>query len=94
MTISETIGWFNSIFDLNKGNGQNAKSDFCCVMTDDVKRYEEEHRVVMLGVTECSNWEIAQKVMKRMESEGYHVISLDAKKELSPVFVCLYKKTI
>lgn len=94
MTISETIKWFNSIFDLNRGNEQNAKSDFCCVMTDDVKRYEEEHRVVMLGVTECGDWEIAQKVVERMEREGYQVIRSDIEKEIFPVFVCLYKNTI
>lgn len=92
MTISETIRWFNSIFDLNKGNGQNAKSDFCCVMMNDVKRYEEEHQVVMLGITECDNWDIARKVVERMESEGYQIIPFDAEKKMCPVYVCLYKK--
>lgn len=92
MTISETIGWFNSIFDLNKRNGQNAKGDFCCVMTDDVEQYKKAHHVEMLGITECSDWDIAKKVMRLMQNEGYHVIPFDSEKEMLPVYVCLYKK--
>ena len=67
MTISETVEWFNSIFDINK-DATNERSKFYCGITDDVERRQEEHHVAkFLGVTRCDTFDTAKEVEKQMK---------------------------
>ena len=55
MTIKETVGWFGSIFDVNKGEGQE-KGDFRVGRTSDIERVRAEDRTVnLLGFTRCGS---------------------------------------
>ncbi len=92
MTISETVEWFNSIFDINK-DATNERSKFYCGITDDVERRQEEHHVAkFLGVTRCDTFDTAKEVEKQMKLAGY-----DTGKQLgdgneNSIYVYLYRK--
>lgn len=92
MTIEETVKWFNSIFDVNKGEN-DSKMDFYCGITNDIERRRAEHNVSsFLGITECDSFDTAKKLESRMKDEGY-----DTGKQLENgnedfIYVYLYKK--
>ena len=71
MTISETVAWFNSIYELNKMQGEG-KSAFYCGITNDTDSRKKEHNVGrFLGVTKCDTFETAKKLESLMHDEGY-----------------------
>lgn len=92
MTIEETIKWFNSIFDVNKGKN-DSKKDFYCGITNNIKRREEEHNVLkFLGITKCDSFDTAKVVEARMKAEGYDTGDQIGNGTEDSVFVYLYKK--
>lgn len=92
MTISETVAWFNSIYDLNKMPFDN-KGNFYCGITNDIETRKKQHNVGrFLGVTKCDTFETAKKLESLMHAEGY-----DTEKQLGngnedSIFCYLYKK--
>ncbi len=93
MNISDTIQWFNSVFEINR-NPEDTKKNFFCGVTDDVEKIKNERSVEnLLGVSKCDNVETAQKLKKRMGDEGYDIDDNDC---VAPdyVYVYLYKKNV
>lgn len=92
MSINETVEWFNSIYELNKVDG-DSKSSFYCGITNDKETRRKQHNVSrFLGVTKCDTFDTAKKLESRMHDAGY-----DTGKQLGngtedTVYCYLYKK--
>lgn len=93
MTIDETVKWFNSIFDINKGDGLK-KNAFICGLTSDIERFKQTENVEnLLGSAKCDSIEVAHKLVERMEKDGFSITKgQDFKSNISPIWVCMYKK--
>lgn len=92
MTISETIEWFNSIFELNKMAG-DSKSTFYCGITNDKESRRKQHNVsCFLGVTKCDTFETAQKLESLMHDAGYDTGKRPVNGTEGFVYCYLYKK--
>lgn len=92
MTISQTVEWFNSIFDINKLPGESKGAFYCGITNDTEERRKTHHVDRFLGVTRCDTFETAKKLESMMHSEGY-----DTGKQLGngtndSVYCYLYKK--
>lgn len=92
MTITETVEWFNSIFELNKTFGDD-KSCFYCGITSNLEERRIQHKVnQFLGTTRCDTFDTAKKLERAMHDEGY-----DTGKQLGngtdeSIYCYLYKK--
>ena len=92
MTISETVAWFNSIYELNKMQGEG-KSAFYCGITNDTDSRKKEHNVGrFLGVTKCDTFETAKKLESLMHDEGYDTGGQVGNGQEDSVFVYMYRK--
>lgn len=90
MTIQETVIWFNSIYELNRKDGES-KGDFTCFLTfivgQELKGVDTRK---CLGITKCDSTDTAEQLMASMEAEGYSVGRKE--KEDGIATVCLYRK--
>lgn len=91
MTIEETVKWFDSIYDINRVENQ-AKSDFWVGMTSDIEPVKKKDGILLLGVTRCSNGDIARQLVEDMKAEGFGIDQPSAQDEGGAIFVFLYKK--
>jgi len=91
--IEQTIDWFNSVYELNKKQG-DGKSSFYCGITDNVERRQNEHNVShFLAVTKCDSFETAKTLEYRMQDEGYDVGNQVGNGNQASVFCYIYKKS-
>lgn len=92
MTISETVAWFNSIYELNKMQGES-KSAFYCGITNDTDARRKQHNVGrFLGVTKCDTFDTAKKLESLMHNEGYDTGKQLGNGKEDSVYCYLYKK--
>jgi hypothetical protein len=92
MTISETVTWFNSLFELNKGI-HDTKKDFYCGITNDINRREEEHNVKeYIGYTHCDSFDTARILESRLGDEGYDIGSQAGNGQEDSLYVYMYRK--
>lgn len=92
MTIEETVRWFNSIFDVNRGEN-DTKKDFYCGITNDTERRRQEHNVYsFLGITKCDSFDTAKKLELCMKQEGYDTGEQSGNGKEDSIYVYLYKK--
>lgn len=93
MTVSETVVWFNSIYELNRKVGE-AKSDFSCMLLLDLEQGISGFDVnKCLGITKCDSLSTADRLLDEMEAEGYTVTRKEKAREgHGIVAVCLYRK--
>lgn len=93
MTIKETVGWFGSIFDVNKGEGQE-KGDFRVGRTSDIERVRAEDRTVnLLGFTRCGSPDVAGRLVEAMRDDGFGTEEGRIEDGESSVFVYLYRRS-
>lgn len=92
MTISETVTWFNSIFELNKMQNES-KDAFYCGITNNPDARRKQHNVGrFLGVTKCDTFETAKKLEEMMHDEGYDTGRQLGNGNEDSVYCYLYKK--
>mgnify|MGYP003571271995 CR=1 FL=1 len=92
MTISETVVWFNSIYELNRKDGE-AKSDFSCMLFLGELGVADIDVHKFLGITKCDSLATAERLLEAMNTEGYSVRRGEEKPgEYGIVAVCLYRK--
>lgn len=92
MTISETVKWFNSIFDINKSENQT-KSDFCIGVASDIECVKKQYGTIsLLGTAKCDSLDVARKLIELMRTEGFEFPHGEMVDDVAPVFVYLYKK--
>lgn len=91
MTIAETVKWFDSIYDINRVENQ-AKSDFWVGATSDIESVKKKKDILLLGITRCSNGDIARQLFEDMRAEGFGIDQLSTRDEGGAIFVFLYKK--
>lgn len=92
MTVSETVEWFNSIFELNKTSNDNKKSFYCGITSDKEARRKEHNVSRFLGVTKCDTFETAKKLEALMRNEGYDTGKQLGNGNEKSVYCYLYKK--
>lgn len=93
MTIQETVIWFNSIYELNRKDGE-PKGGFTCFLTFIVGGgLKDVDARKCLGITKCDSTDTAERLLASMEAEGY---SIDRKEkgegEDGIATVCLCRK--
>ena len=92
MTITQTVEWFDNIFELNKAPGDDKKS-FYCGITSNLEVRRVQHNVKQfLGTTRCDTFDTAKKLELAMYDAGY-----DTGKQLGngteeSIYCYLYKK--
>lgn len=92
MTISETVKWFNSIFDINK-SGIQTKRDFCIGFTSDIEHVKKNNDAInLLGTTKCDSLKVAQELIDSMRDEGYETPQEQLELKTLPVFIYMYKR--
>ena len=92
MTINETVKRFNSIFDMNRSEGQT-KANFGVGLTSDIGQLKQAgNGVTVLGSTRCDSWDVARELLSRLRNEGFHVEPELAEQKAFQIFVYLYVK--
>ena len=93
MTIQETVAWFNSIYELNRKDG-DSKRDFMCFLTFILEPgLKGVDMGKCLGITKCDSTSTAELLLEYMEEEGYSVKreENDNKEDHIPA-VCIFRK--
>ena len=92
MSISETVDWFNSIYELNKMPGDSKDAFYCCITNDKEERRKQHNVSRFLGVTKCDTFETAKKLESLMHEEGYDTGKQLGHGTADTVYCYLYKK--
>jgi len=90
MTISESVAWFNNIYDLSR-TAREKKADFCCGVTDRMDKWKADNKDAhVYGITKCDSLPTATKLAELLKREGY---SIGGMPQSNPdqIYIFLYK---